>query len=229
MATPIGLPTASYGEFYRYTDDQGHMHFLDDYSRIPYQHRSQARTYPEKYDHLPDAGRRRCEADERYAALFLRPMWDDDDRAVSRTDWPLETPIVFRDNQVLVPVVLAHGDKLVQARMLLDTGAATTVFFHDLARKLDLDVSPQRQARLVGGRQIAVMDATVHSIRVGPFHIGKAAAVVLLPVDQNVSYQGLLGMNILQHLSYTIDVKRRVIRWNADASSKDLHAKCTQP
>jgi len=101
--------------------------------------------------------------------------------------------------------------------------------FHDAARTLDLGASQHRNARLVDGRQIAVMDVTVQSIRVGAFHIANAAAAVISHVDQNVSYQGLLGMNILQRLSYTIDVKRQVMRWNPDASSKDLHAKCAHP
>ena len=233
VATLIGLmhvlSPELQGAFYRYTDETGQLHFVDDYGLIPPRFRSEAISYPEKYDHLPERERHRCEAEERYAALFIKNHTPRGSDATAAANLPMETPVVIRDNQILVPVVFMHGGRHLHVNLLLDTGATTTVLYPHAARAIDVQGSRPRDARGVDGQRIAAWDLSISAMRLGPFRFDNLAAVLISHTDQNLPYGGLLGIDILQQLSYTIDFQNRVIRWNFTDSVTDLHASCNQP
>ena len=44
-------------EFYKYTDEEGNVFFVDDKAKIPLQYRDQIKVYREKYDHLSEQER----------------------------------------------------------------------------------------------------------------------------------------------------------------------------
>jgi predicted aspartyl protease len=217
------------GAFYRYTDDNGQLHFVDDLGLIPPRFRSESVVYSEKYDQLPVRERQRCEAEERYAALFIKkqPQRGDDDAAMANR--AMETPIVIRDNQILVPVVLMHGGRQRQVNLLLDTGATTTVLYPHAARAIDVRGTRPREARSVDGQRVAAWDLSISALRLGPFRFDNVAAVLIPHTDQDLPYGGLLGIDILKQLSYMIDFSNRVIRWDATDSATDLHVSCAQP
>ena len=52
-AWPVGA------EFYKYTDEKGQVHFVDDMTKIPEGSQNALKTYKERYDHLPAAERKR--------------------------------------------------------------------------------------------------------------------------------------------------------------------------
>ena len=48
------LPLELRSEFYKYTDEEGNVYFVDDKSKIPLKYWDQIKVYEEKYDHLSD-------------------------------------------------------------------------------------------------------------------------------------------------------------------------------
>ena len=215
--------------FYRYTDSNGTVHFVDDVGLIPAPYRDAIRTYPEKYDHLTDAERRRCESEEQYAALYLKSTAGQQADVLPLLGRPVETPVVIRDQQILVPVVLMHGGRHIQVRLLLDTGATTTVLYQDAARAVGLQGGRKREARMVDGQRIEATEITLAALRLGPFRFSDITTAIIEHRDQKIAYQGLLGMNILQQVSYTVDMKRQSVRWHPHDSAKEIHNSCAIP
>ncbi len=225
---PVTSPNL-FGEYYRYQDEHGHTHFIDDYGRIPLRYRTAVRIYPEVYDPLASKNGNPCRADDSYGALYLRGADNGRLDPSATPAAPLQTPVALHGNLVLVPVVLTHRGKDLSVRMLLDTGAATSVLYEEAARRLNLQGGQRREARLVDGKSITVQDLTIPAMRLGPFRLENVAAALIRHTDPDIPYQGLLGMNVLRHLSYAIDFDRRLIRWHIDESARDLHAHCTPP
>jgi len=61
LALMIGLslclPLELRSEFYKYTDEEGNIYFVDDKSKIPLKYQDQVKVYKEKYDHLSETER----------------------------------------------------------------------------------------------------------------------------------------------------------------------------
>ena len=53
----ILFPLDSLSEFYRYTTENGDVHYGDDLANIPEKYRTDLKVYSEKYDHLPEGER----------------------------------------------------------------------------------------------------------------------------------------------------------------------------
>ena len=53
-------------------------------------------------------------------------------------------------------------------------------------------------------------------VKVGPLRVNQAGATVIAnvgPSGKALNFSGLLGMNILRNIEYTIDFENRKIRW----------------
>ncbi len=50
-------PSELRAEFYKYTDEEGNIYFVDDKAKIPLKYRDQTKVYKEKYDHLSEQER----------------------------------------------------------------------------------------------------------------------------------------------------------------------------
>jgi predicted aspartyl protease len=124
-----------------------------------------------------------------------------------------ETKVTVKDNQVIVPVTLGYRGIELQVSLLLDTGASITTVNRDAVKKFQL-VHP-RKARLIvpGGKTIDADLVQLSYIKVGPHKIANLHAGI---IDQNggsVEFQGLLGMNFLKEVIYTMDFQKQVITW----------------
>ena len=56
----------------------------------------------------------------------------------------------------------------------------------------------------------------VDAVEVGPLRVENAGATIIenrKDSDRAFSFSGLLGIDILQHLEYTIDFENKKIRW----------------
>ena len=126
----------------------------------------------------------------------------------------LESPVIVRGNQVLVPVAIGYRGREVEALLLLDTGASFTILHDNVARRIMLTGTEHREAIVVGGSRIPIRMAQVDYIQVGPYRVSGAQVAIIRHEGPQLARQGLLGMDILRALDYRIDMNRRVIVWN---------------
>ena len=125
------------------------------------------------------------------------------------------TRVTIAGNGVLVPVTLAHGDRVVQATLLLDTGASITVISREIAEKLDIDLDRAGQARVqvVGGGIVKAWHTRLDRLIAGP-HTKTGQNVAIVPhKGGGFTVDGLLGMDFLRSFKYHIDFNNQAINW----------------
>ncbi len=198
----LAAPDPLRGEFYRYVDEDGSVHYVDDLGRIPPERRSSAKAYQSRPD---DQG-----ADGRPGSFSDPPASGD---GAGTGTGPLESPVTIWGNQILVPAVLGFKGREVDVTFLLDTGASVTTLHKDALTTLGLYGGIPSRMQVVGGKTIPSRMVEFDFIQVGPLRFERVTASVLEHSGPAVRYHGLLGMNVLRHADYTIDFDRHVIRW----------------
>ncbi len=217
------------GEFYRYVDKDGTTYYVDDLTKIPAQYRSQYEVYSEKYDHLPAEQRSSLLESERQRELELEDerdrrlqeevQWMEEQEAAERerqaeqASVGLQTPIMIQGNQILVPVTLANAGNRVESQFLLDTGASHIVVFRDLADQLQIVALQKGRSQIAGGQQIYSELGRVEMLKVGPIEMPNSDVLIIAHEGPEVKFDGLLGMNFLRSVEYSLDMKNRVISW----------------
>jgi hypothetical protein len=213
-------------EFYRYTDADGRVHFVDDVSKIPEGAQGGLKTYRERYDHLPAAQQQQIqqrqekvdeakERKNRERLIQILEISRKEREAYLAKKRPAgdETPFKLKNNQVLVPVTLGYGRTAVETVLLLDTGASMTALHSRVTDRLNLRGLRKAKARIAGGREIDTHLARLDYIQVGPHRIEGFNAVILDFEGAAADHNGLLGMDFLGRFPHGIDMARRVIRW----------------
>lgn len=125
------------------------------------------------------------------------------------------TRVTISRNQVFVPVTLILGNRTVEVRLLLDTGASVTVISTDVAEKLDIDLNraSRSRAQVVGGGMVTGWHTKLDRISAGP-HTMTGIDVAIIPNEgRGFAIDGLLGMNFLRSYKYHIDFKNQAIDW----------------
>ena len=204
-------------EFYRYITEDGRIYYVDDLTRVPEQYRKQLKIYREKYDHLPESDRlimlqKERDLDEQ-RTLEENRISEDQNQAQKKL---LETDVIINKNQVLVPVKINHGIQEKEGLFLLDTGAARTVIFREFANHFEIIPEEKGLSQVAGGGLVPTDMVIVDSITVGPMQITNASATIIDNLNTNgiaFDFNGLLGMNILRNIEYTIDFDNQKIRW----------------
>ena len=125
-----------------------------------------------------------------------------------------ETQVIIRGNQVLVPVKLGYRGKEVSSRLLLDTGASTTLITQKVGKRLNIKAARSGAVRVADGRTVPVYTVNLDYIVVGPHRIAKFRTNMIDFRGHPPSFDGLLGMNFLRHVNYRVDFKRQVISWS---------------
>jgi hypothetical protein len=209
-------------EFYRYRDKDGKVHFVDDISKVPPEHRKDLKTYTERFENLSETERNTKLEDERQKAAEIsealqniirkRREIDSERRKRESESKTYTTSVRIKGNHVLIPVKLGYGRKEIQAMFVLDTGAEITVMHQDIADRLNIRGTKKGFVRVAGGQKVEVGVAKLNHLKVGPHEKKDLTAVIMSP-ESPTHYNGLLGMNFLRDLEYSIDFENRLIRW----------------
>jgi len=229
----LGRPAMVAAEFYRYVDQQGRIFYVDDLGKVPEAYHDQIQVYREKYDYLPEQDRSQARQKEREQLQRVEQekqlqineqlqelqQTEEAERkkqaqeAEQRLMEKLQTRVVVDGNRILVPVTLENNGIQMVVDLLLDTGASQIVLHREVAEQLNLIALKKGLAQVAGGRNIYVETGEISSFKVGPLHMQKARVMVISHEGEAVNYSGLLGMNFLKSVPYTIDYQNQVIRW----------------
>ncbi|MGK2907611.1 MAG: aspartyl protease family protein [Desulfuromonadales bacterium] len=205
------MPLASLAGIYKYRDANGRLNFVDDTSKVPPQFRdnltsmTEATDSPVVYDERDDG--------QQPAEATLSKQKETDSAAVKKKLRKYQTPVEIRGNRVLVPVEVAMGNRVAQLSLLLDTGATTTVLHRGSLTGLDLPSGRSFKARVAGGATVNSERIRFRHIDIGPFHEEKVYAMVINLQGQELSFDGMLGMDFLKAHPYQIDFQNQLIIW----------------
>ena len=125
-----------------------------------------------------------------------------------------ETRVIIKDNKVYVPVTLGYENNEMETSLIFDTGASSIILHANVAQQLGIEQGQVSQGEGVGGMKIATHTTRLSFVQVGPFKKDNLRAdIISYEGAADADYNGLLGMNFIRGLKYTIDFNEQVIRW----------------
>jgi len=233
LASLASWPLDLRAEFYKYVDDEGNIFYVDDLSRVPEKYLNQVKVYREKYDNFSEEERSRAlereneqlqeqareqerQVNER---LLQTQQIEEEERrkkaeaARQKLQEKTETRVILEGNRILIPVTFNNNGIEVEVNLLLDTGASQIVLNRKVADELNIVALNKGLAQVAGGANIYTELGKVSYVKVGPFKMKDADVLIIAHEGAPVNYSGLLGMNFLKNVAYSIDYKNQVIRW----------------
>lgn len=125
------------------------------------------------------------------------------------------TSVMVKGNQVFVPVRLNYRSASVDAWLLLDTGATTTLISADIADRLGIKTANAGHglARIADGSVVETSHIRIDAMAAGPKVKFNTLVTFMKSRAATLGYDGLLGMNFLRDFRYHIDLNNQTIEW----------------
>lgn len=219
--------------FFKYVDKSGRTVFVDEIWKVPAEYQDQVGRYAEKFDDLPeDQKTQAVESDlERQRTLELENQRQTEAQLrelrereglerqqqveIERQNKlkAQETKVTIANNQILVPVSFSNGGLEAATHLILDTGATHTVIYRSFANQLNILSLAKGQSTVAGGKSVFSEVGKVDSMKVGPIQARDFPVVILSFEGPPTTHGGLLGMDFLGQVEYTLDYENQVIRW----------------
>jgi predicted aspartyl protease len=233
LVVSLGAWFQVHAEFYKYTDKAGKTYYVDEIWKVPEDYRGQVGRFREKYDHLPeDQKAQMFEADQNRQRVLeieqqqqnemhlqeLRQRQESErlrqaENATQQQLKAMETKVTIANNQILVPAAFTNSGLETTAHLVMDTGATHTVLYRPVADQLNIITLSKGQSKVAGGTTVQSEVGKVESLRVGPVTAREFPVVILSFEGNPQPHGGLLGMDFLSRVEYSIDYDRSVIRW----------------
>ena len=233
LITIATFPAILPAEFFKYADETGKSHYVDDISKIPPQYRNQIKSYEEEKDSLSFAEKAALQAEKqreknlrqwrRQQTLEMqRQKYKDQQQAqaqalAGKKSKPKSqrgsTDVFIGNGQVQVPVQFRYKGKRVDATLLLDTGANKTLVSKRIGDALGLDTGNLVGIQVVGGAVIPGRHVLVDEMIVGP-NKKKDMSIIVLEKGGVGGQDGLLGMDFLMGIKFHVDYERERIVWS---------------
>ncbi|NVM22039.1 MAG: aspartyl protease family protein [Desulfobacterales bacterium] len=124
------------------------------------------------------------------------------------------------EGHIIVPVVL---NGFLKAKVLVDTGAGITILSKELSQGLRLEAEPDSSITLkTMTTDIQAQLARLDSIQVGNLsRIDFPVAILDLPLGERTKFDGVLGMDFMNHYKIHIDNENRTIVFTPKAGRVD--------
>ncbi len=199
LLTP-SLPSA---RIYIWTDAEGVKH----YSQEPPPESATEVLEQDEMRHDPSADAKSHRSGSAAAGGAYREMGDG------------QTRIMMEGNILLVPATLVYEGHQVDAMLVLDTGASSTVLTVPLADRLGVEPGINAQVKVAGGEKLDAQSVTLDSLTVGPHTRPNVRVLILRHQGARPKLHGALGLNFLRHYPYSIDMQKMLINWDTGGST----------
>lgn len=175
---------ANNGEYYQYKDKNGVVSFTDNQASIP-----------------ADAEAKNWNGSHTNAKIEVL-------KGQGR-----ETRVTVENDRVYVPVKIRSAGAERNLLLLMDTGATSLVVYQDAITGIKLSSVKNSSATLANGIQVHQLAGNVDSVSIGPA-VARDFEIRVMQQTGQKDHQGLLGMSFLKNFHYTLDMNRKIIRWN---------------
>ena len=182
------------GDVYKYADDQGHVHFTDDFTTIP----------EEYWDRVQTRKTSQKAPAERTPVSEPEPV-DARSTAVDIDDL----------GHVYLQVEARYRGRSETLRFMLDTGSSMSSLTAQAADMLGVIYAEGEASTVVAdGRVVSNGWVTLDKMTVGPFVLeDKPVLIHGSEPQKELPYQGLLGQDLLSKVEYRVDRKKKRIQW----------------
>jgi hypothetical protein len=205
VALLVSLCSSGYcAEYYKWTDEDGNLHFSDSLSNVPEKYRKQieSKRFEDDKPSSPEPRDR--------ARPAKQPSADKEKGGIQPKRYEVVyTPYGGSAKRVIISVTF-NGS--VTAPIAIDTGAPGTMISVALAKRLGL--FDEDQGRLIisaggiGGTAPAIR-SIVDTIQVGGAKINFIPTTIITSISD--SFEGLLGLDFVSNYSVTIDSRRKLV------------------
>ncbi len=201
----LTLPSLTDADIYRWKDKRGEWHFADELDKVPSRYRNQVEreefqdapqgSIPIKEDFPPGQKEETMEADA--------------DSAVALPE-TRQYIIPYKQSPGVLYLDVSINDRS-PIPMILDTGATFTVLSRSTAERLDISlkgVLPRVRTTTANGITSNYL-IRLSSVQVGDARVENVAA--LIPVQNNIGENGLLGQNFLNEFEWANDTTLNIL------------------